>query len=131
MLVAKHKDITPVTKVAEADKGKKQKLTTTKTETLVPKKKRGLKYIIMHPIAAFRKTDGKREAFMKLMDNHNDFFKQYPQLDCHLVAMAYIYFQRAKPGLEPSEYTSELLFYFLYLAWVSTSPSAITPDTFC
>jgi len=121
MLLAKHKDITTVSVV---EQGKKQK-PTTKLDTTAPKKKRGIKYIIMHPIAAFRKTDGKREAFMKLIDNHQDFFKQCPQIDCNLVAMAYAYFQRAKPSLEPSEYTSELLFYFLYLAWETEEDSTV------
>jgi len=89
------------------------------------KKKKGIKYMLMHPIAAFRKTDSKREAFMRLIDHHQDFFKQCPQIDCHLVAMAYIYFQRTKPALDPSEYTSELLFYFLYLAWETEEDSTV------
>lgn len=125
MLLTKQntKEITTVN-VVEQDKGKKQK-TSSKLDSTTPKKKRGLKYMIMHPMAAFRKTDGKREAFMKLIDNHIDFFKHCQQIDCHLVAMAYTYFQRAKPSLEASEYTSELLFYFLYLAWETEEDSTV------
>jgi len=120
---------------SESDKGKKQKLSKTSnntpnnnnsnTTTKVKKKKKGIKYIIMHPIAAFRKTDSKRESFIRLVDNHIDFFTQCPQIDCHLIAMAYIYFQRARPTLDPCNYSPDCLFYSLYLAWETEEDSTI------
>ena len=82
------------------------------------KKKRGLKYLLTHPLSFFRKTDVRVDSFMRLIETHIEFFNACPQIDSYLIAMAFVYLQRAQPSIPPNEYTPELLFCCLYLAWV-------------
>jgi len=89
------------------------------------KKKKGIKYLLLHPLSLFRRTDLRVDCFLKLIENHLDFFKACPQIDSYLVAMAYEYLQRAQPSINPHNYSTELLFCCLYLAWETEEDSTL------
>lgn len=73
----------------------------------------------MHPLSIFKKSDSRIEAFMNVVEQHKEFFVKCPQIDSFLVGMAFDYLQRTKPSIAPAQYSPNLLFCCLYLAWVS------------
>lgn len=89
-------------------------------------KRKSIKYIFTHPLSIFtKKNDARVDAFMNVVAQHRDFFHKVPQIDCHLVAMAFDYLQRTKPSIAPSQYSSNLLFCCLYLAWETEEDSTV------
>jgi len=64
-------------------------------------------------------------AFLKLLDSHSEFFKGCPEIDTYIIAMAFVHLQRVQPPLTPEQYTSELFFYSLYLAWETEEDSTV------
>jgi len=89
------------------------------------KKKKGIKYLLMHPLSLFRRTDLRVDCFLKLIENHLDFFRVCPQIDSYLVAMTFEYLQRAQPSIHPNHYSAEMLFCYLYLAWETEEDSTL------
>jgi hypothetical protein len=76
------------------------------------------RYMFMHPLSIFKKSDSRIESFISVVEHHKDFFVKCPQIDSYLVGMAFDYLQRTKPSIAPSQYSPNLLFCCLYLAWV-------------
>jgi len=89
------------------------------------KEKKSIKYMFMHPLSIFKKSDSRIEAFMNVVDQHKEFFIKCPQIDSHLVGMAFDYLQRTKPSIAPAQYSPNLLFCCLYLAWETEEDSTI------
>jgi hypothetical protein len=83
------------------------------------------RYMFMHPLSIFKKSDSRIESFMTVVDQHKEFFVKCPQIDSYLVGMAFDYLQRTKPSIAPTQYSPNLLFCCLYLAWVCKKPHFI------
>lgn len=85
-------------------------------ELFIPRPR--VRYMFMHPLSIFKKSDSRIESFMAVVEQHKEFFTKCPQIDSYLVGMAFDYLQRTKPSIAPAQYSPNLLFCCLYLAWV-------------
>lgn len=129
MMLAKSKSNPSVSSTVVAtttkDKSLKDKTKTKDKTGKKDKDKKSIKYMFMHPLSIFKKSDSRIEAFMNVVDQHKEFFVKCPQIDSYLVAMAFDYLQRTKPSIAPSQYSPNLLFCCLYLAWETEEDSTV------
>jgi len=72
-----------------------------------------------------REVQPRVQAYIKLIDQHREFFKGCPEIDCYLISMAFLYLQRATPAIPIENMTTEMLFFALYLAWESEEDSTV------
>jgi len=121
-------DMAIIKKPSKQDKPLKDKLEKAKNKDKAKKDKenrKSIKYMFMHPLSIFKKSDSRIESFMAVVEQHKEFFVKCPQIDSYLVGMAFDYLQRTKPSIAPTQYSPNLLFCCLYLAWETEEDSTV------